>query len=223
MKTNLIFILTIFLLFLQVEVQAVGLGTLVKNTRSQMMREQTIKFTILLWNPENSSFPVKLRAIQVPEGLSIIISPKEFIMNSSMLDGHSAESENEYVNTPYGLMKTTPVDVLVKTSKSINSGEYNFYVNLAAGNPTTGISPIFDKTIKFDVKVVDYIITKQVTTTVQKTEEKTKKETSQSVNETVKEKITGMFSKLSNNTYLIFIVSLMIGIFLVAWTIYKHE
>jgi hypothetical protein len=219
MKTNLIFILTIFLLFLQVEVQAVGLGTLVKNTRSQMMREQTIKFTILLWNPENSSFPVKLRAIQVPEGLSIIISPKEFIMNSSMLDGHSAESENEYVNTPYGLMKTTPVDVLVKTSKSINSGEYNFYVNLAAGNPTTGISPIFDKTIKFDVKVVDYIITKQAATTVQKT----KKETSQSVNETVKEKITGMFSKLSNNTYLIFIVSLMIGIFLVAWTIYKHE
>ena len=200
---------------MQVEVQAVGLGTLTKNIHSQVMRGESVKFTILLWNSENSSFPVKLRATQIPEGLSMIINPKEFMMNFSRVDGYSTESGIEYMNTPYGLMKTFPVDVLVKTSNSIDLGKYDVYVNLAAGGTTTGISTIFEKTFRFDVEVVRYINRPKMTeTTIQKLP---------ILNENIMSKITGMFSKVSINTRLIFIVSLMIGIFLVAWTIYKHE
>ena len=200
---------------MQVEVQAVGLGTLTKNIHSQVMRGESVKFTILLWNSENSSFPVKLRATQIPEGLSMIINPKEFMMNFSRVDGYSNENGIEYMNTPYGLMKTVPVDVLVKVSNSIDLGKYDVYVNLAAGGTTTGISTIFEKTFRFDVEVVRYINRPKMTeTTIQKLP---------ILNENIMSKITGMFSKVSINTRLIFIVSLMIGIFLVAWTIYKHE
>jgi len=215
MKKKISFILIIFLLLLQVEVQAVGLGTLTKNIHSQVMRGESVKFTILLWNSENSSFPVKLRATQIPEGLSMIINPKEFMMNFSRVDGYSNENGIEYMNTPYGLMKTVPVDVLVKVSNSIDLGKYDVYVNLAAGGTTTGISTIFEKTFRFDVEVVRYINRPKMTeTTIQKLP---------ILNENIMSKITGMFSKVSINTRLIFIVSLMIGIFLVAWTIYKHE
>jgi hypothetical protein len=189
------------------------------------MRGETAKFTILLWNSGESSFPVKLRATKIPEGLSVIINPKEFIMNFSRVDGYSAESRMEYVNTQYGLMKTIPVDVLVKVSNSVNLGDYDVYVNLAAGESTTGISTIFEKTFKFNVKVV-YYIPRATTTTIQKPVEKltqVEKQLTPDVNESIKEKITGMFSKVPVNSRLLFIVSLMIGIFLVAWTIYKHE
>jgi hypothetical protein len=179
------------------------------------MRGETAKFTILLWNSENSSFPVKIRAIKVPEGLSVIVNPKEFIINFSRVSGYSTESGAEYVNTQYGLMKTIPVEVLVKASKSANLGKYDFYVNLFAGEPTTGISTVFDKTFRFDVEVVYYNNTSKMTeTTIQ---------TLPISNDDTKEKITGVFSKISIDTRLIFIASLMIGIFLVAWTIYKHE
>jgi len=220
MKKKLSFIFIIILLLLQVEVQAVNLGTLVKNTRSQVMRGETAKFTILLWNSENSSFPIRLRATQVPEGLSVIINPKEFMMNYSKVDSYSADIGMEYVNTPYGLMKTIPVDVLVKVSNSINLGEYDVYVNLAAGESTGGISTVFDKTFNFNMKVVNYIpATKMTTTTLQKTEEKL----TTNIIDNMKEKITGMFSKVSINPYLIFIASLMIGIFLFCWISYKYE
>ncbi|MCX6821487.1 MAG: hypothetical protein NTW30_01785 [Candidatus Aenigmarchaeota archaeon] len=200
---------------MQVEVQAVGLGTLTKNIHSQVMRGESVKFTILLWNSENSSFPVKLRATQIPEGLSVIVNPKGFMMNFSRVDGYSNENGIEYINTPYGLMKTFPVDVLVKTSNSIDLGKYDVYVNLAAGESTTGISTIFEKTFRFDVEVVSYINRPKMTeTTIQNFP---------ILNENIAGKTTGMFSKVSIDTRLIFIVSLMIGIFLVAWTIYKHE
>lgn len=200
------------------EVQAISLGTLVKNTRSQVMRGETAKFTILLWNSENYSFPVKLRATQVPEGLLVIITPKEFMMNYSRMDSYSTESKIEYINTQYGLMKTIPVEVLVKTSNSVNLGEYDVYVNLAAGESTTGISTIFEKTFKFKVEVV-YYIPSITTTTLRKTEEKI----TPNINESIKEKITGMFSKVLVDSHIILIACLMIGIFLVFWTIYKHE
>jgi ribosomal protein L23 len=214
MKKKSSLILIIFLLFFQVEVQAIGIGTLVKNTRSEVMRGETTKFTILLWNSENSSYPVKFRATEVPEGISVIIDPKELIMNSSTADSYSTESGMEYINTQYGLMKLTPVDVLVKVSKSINLGEFDVYVNLDAGESKTWISTIYEKTFKFNVKVVNYInTTKKTTNEIQKIDE---------TSNNIMEKITGMSSKISINSSVIFIFSLMIGIFLVAWVIYKH-
>lgn len=215
MKIKLSFILIIFLL-LQVEVQAMNLGTLVKNTRSEVMKDDTTKFTILLWNSENSSFPIKLRANQVPKDLTVVINPREFIMNFSIAGDYSSEGGIQYINTPQGLMKTTPVDVLVKVPKGINLGEYEFYVNLDAGGDAGGISTVFQKTFKFNVKVVFYI------SKIPK-EKLESNNLLQNINEIAKERITGMFANVLDSSYMIFSICLIVGVFLFLWRIYKHE
>jgi len=215
MKMKLIFILTFFLL-LQYEVQALSLGTLVKNFHSQVLRGETATFKILLWNSGNSSFPIKIKPVLLSKDLSVIINPKEFIMNASKIYDYSSDNEKEYINTPYGLIETKPIEILVKVSNSAEIGTYDFYINLAAGRTDYEISTIFEKTFKFNIDVISHFNKTTTITTIQKIEEKS------NINETNKDRITGMFSNVSHS-YAIFIVALIISIFLICWTMYKYE
>jgi hypothetical protein len=141
----------------------------------------------------------------------VIINPKELTLDYSKVTTFPAERGRHYVDTKQGLMKTTPVDVLVKVPKTFEPGEYDVYVNIVAGEITSGVSTLFEKTLKFTVKVISYR-PKSTTTTI-----KIEKEP------VTADKITGMITRTFFNPYLIFITLLVIVILFVVWRIYKHE
>ncbi|MDI6826319.1 MAG: hypothetical protein QMD36_03975 [Candidatus Aenigmarchaeota archaeon] len=197
-------------MLLQSSVQAISLGTTTEGTFSEVLRGETAKFTILLWNPENTSFPVKFNVVKAPKGLTVITNPKELKLNCSRVNTFPAEGGRHYVQTKQGLMTTTPIDVLVKVPRTFEPGEYDVYVNLVAGEITTGISTLLEKTLKFTVKVIAY--RPELTTTTIKIEEKP----------IPIEKITGLVIKTFSNPRTIFIALLVIAILFVLWIIYKH-
>lgn len=196
---------------MQGEVQAISLGTTSEGTYAEVLRGETAKFTILLWNSENASFPVRFNIFQIPNGLTVIINPKELKLNYSKVTTFPAERGRHYIDTKQGLMKTTPVDVLVKVPNNFQIGEYDIYINIVAGEITAGVSTLFEKTLKFTVKVISYR-PKSTTTTIKIVEEPV----------TV-DKITGMVTRTFFNPYLIFITLLVIVILFVVWRIYKNE
>ena len=196
---------------MQNEVQAISLGTTTEGTHAEVLRGETAKFTILLWNSENISFPIRFKVFQAPNGLTVIITPKELNLNYSKVTTFPTEEGRHYVQTKQGLMKTTPVDLLVKVPKSFDLGEFDVYVNLVAGEITTGVSTLFEKNLKFTVKIITY--RPESTTTTIKIEEKP----------ISIEKITDLTTKNIFNPNTIFIALLVIAILFVIWRTYKNE
>ena len=195
---------------MQGEVQAISFGTTSEGTYAEVLRGETGKFTILLWNSENASFPVRFNVFQIPNGLTVIINPRELKLNYSKVTTFPAEGGRHYVQTKQGLMKTTPVDVLVKVPNNFQSGEYDIYINIVAGEITTGVSTLFEKTLKFTVKVISYR-PKTTTTTI-----KIEKEP------VAPEKITGMVTRPFFDIRTILIILFIIAILFVFWRIYKN-
>jgi hypothetical protein len=124
------------------------------NNYAKVNRGETTEFIIFFWNPENEPFPVRLRATEVPEGLIVIITPNDFMLNSSLVTEFSVEKGDHYVNTQYGLMKTTPVRVLVKLPKTLELKSYDIVITATVGNPSSGVSALLEKKFKFTVDVV---------------------------------------------------------------------
>lgn len=147
-------------LFLLLQNTVLALGSTQKNTRSEVNPGQTAEFTILFWNVQESSFPVELRSRQVPEGMSVILEPEEFTLKSSKVTSFPAPKGRDYVNTEYGLMLTTPAKVSVKVGESVRSGKYSILITATAGNPTSGISVLIEKTFKLSI-IVELPITER--------------------------------------------------------------
>jgi hypothetical protein len=206
---NIYFLIILILLF-QSTAQAISLGTTTEGSYSEVLRDETAKFTILLWNSENISYPVKIRATQVPKGLILTIDPKELMLDYSKVTTFPAERGKHYVDTKQGIMKTTPINVLVKVPKNFDPGTYDVYVNIVAGKTTTGVSTFLEKNLKFTLNVITY---RPRTTTSIKAGE-----TPIGI-----EKITGAFSGAFSGLYAVLIVLLVIAILFVIWRIFKHE
>jgi len=211
-KFNLIVMISILVLLLGGIVQAAGFGSSQKNTYSQVKKGETAEFTILFWNVKDSSIPINLKVRQVPEDMPVIIRPDEFILNSSKVTEFPAESGKDYVNTQYGLMRTTPVRVLVKVPDDTEEGEYEVLIDAVAGESITGISTLLEKTFKFSVNVTSLTFFERLS----KVPEKLISGISD-----IGKGITGMFTTPADSR-IVLIILIIIGISVVFWIIYKR-
>lgn len=204
----LVFMLTSF--SLQISVHGLSMAAFSEKTSEQVERGETAEFFILFWNPEDEPFPVRLRATEVPEGLIVIITPNDFMLNSSLVTEFSVEKGGHYVNTPYGLMKTTPVRVLVKVPKTMELKSYDVVITATVGNPSGGVSALLEKKFKFTVDVVSQGLfeTTQPETT---TEVTTTKPTVG--NET--QGITGMFVAGRLTDFILLLISIIVLAFVI--------
>jgi len=160
LKTRIVFsiklvllIATIFIV-LPTIVQAINLGTVLKTNYAEVRRGETTIFTTLFWNTDDSSVPVKITLKQAPLGWIIIIKPDEFTLDQSKPEHPPYEKDVEYINLQDTIIKTTPVEVLVKVPKSVKEGEYKVIVNVNAGKKTEGISVLTERNLKFTVNVL---------------------------------------------------------------------
>jgi len=149
MRNSIFLILSLFLLL---QNTVLAFGSTQKNTRSEVNPGQTAEFTILLWNVQESSFPIKLRSRQVPDDMSVMLEPEEFILKPSKVTIPTKRGR-DYVNTQYGLMLTTPVKVSVKVGDTVETGEYDVLITATAGKLTTGISALLEKTFRLSIIV----------------------------------------------------------------------
>jgi hypothetical protein len=148
---GLIIVLLTFLIF--PTVRSISLSTIQKNKYSNVRIGESTEFIILFWNPEESSLPIELRLKQISNDLSVIIVPKSFIIEPSLVTKFPAKPGKEYVDTPGGLMEATPVRVIIKPSDNADLGRHDIYVGAIAGSPREGVSTFLEKTLKFSVNV----------------------------------------------------------------------
>lgn len=206
------FMLTCF--SLQIIAYGISMAAFTENNHALVNRDETAEFFILFWNPENGPFPIRLKATEVPEGLVVIIKPNDFMLNSSLVTEFPAEKGRNYVNTKQGLMMTTPVKVLVKVPKTIEPGSYNVVVTATAGSPSEVVSTLLEKKFKFTVNVTSLTFSENLSKTTEKLT---------SGLSDVGKKITGMFAAADIDPRIALLTSVVIGIFVVSWVVYKRK
>lgn len=224
-KISIVSILLTFLL-LQNTVLALVLGSEQKNTHAEMKPGETTEFTILFWNIEDTSIPIRLKPRHVPEDMSVTIQPEEFLLNYSKVTSFPAPKGRDYVNTQYGLMLTTPVKVLVKVGESVETGEYVVYVTATSGKPTTGISILFEKTFLLSIKVTEPPKPPEPPESgiIQTISEMSKDLTSRITKMTkdLPSKLTGMATAATAKANVVILFLSIVSILVIAWFIHKR-
>jgi len=218
MRISIFLILSLFLL-LQNTVLALTLGSSQKNTHAEVNPGQTAEFTILFWNIQKSSFPVKLGSRQIPEGMSVILEPEEFILKPSIVTSFPAEKGRDYVSTQYGLMLTKPARVSVKVGESVELGEYSVLISATAGESTSGISALLEKTFKLSV-IVELPIPVKVVAEWTGGEE-IEVEPPEVVKDLIN-RFTGMITAATANANVVLLFLSIVSILVIAWFIYKR-
>jgi len=212
-------IVSILLSFLLLQNTVLAFGTTQKNTRSVVNPMQTAEFTILFWNIKESSFPVKLRSRQVPEGMLVLIEPEEFMLDYSIVTSFPAEKGRDYINTQYGLMLTKPVKVSVKVEETVDYGEYSFLVTATAGEPTSGVSALLEKTFMLSI-IVEVPPLEKIAAEWTGGEET--KFDPQEIIKDLPEGVTGMATAAVANVNVVLYFLLIVIILVIAWKIYKR-
>ncbi len=148
-KTKLVLFLFPFCLLLPIA-NAFDLGILQKSKEANIPIGVEHTFTILFWNTENFSYPVKL-TVKNPEDIVVVCIPSEFILNQSKF-GPPYE-KGEYIALPSGDVKAFPVKVMVKPKLTAKAGEHKIFVSVTAGKVSPGISVIQKRTLTFKVNI----------------------------------------------------------------------
>ncbi len=207
-----IFIISIvlisFFIFIEGLVHALSLGTLVDKYYIETNKKNTVEFIVKLWNVEKKPLSISFNVLQNDGKLPIFITPNNFILNYS---GYSLNERGvEYVNSDFGLMKITPVRIIVNIPSSIKYNDYTIMVGVTGGNPTSGVSATLESKFRFVVNVTPYA-PRRVTPSEIST---TSKETPQW--------ITGLHIFASENPYVFPIASAVIVILVISLLIYKY-
>lgn len=211
-KSYLAFIIIAFIIFPTIA-QAMSLSTLQKKNFAEIKQGETAEFTVLFWNIEEP-IPISLKLKRAPDNWVIIIKPQEFSLNKSKI-GPPYDGD-EYIGIPgIGDVEVFPVKVSVNVPKSASLGKYETFVTVRAGEPSSGISILQERTFKFTIYV------KKVPTFFETTG-KTLTDALNTIAASGKEvvnKLTGMFSSFDSLT--ISLLSIII-ILIVFWVIYKY-
>jgi hypothetical protein len=188
-----------------------------ENNYAKVNRGETAQFFIYFWNPEEESSPVRVKATEVPEGLSVIITPNDFMLNSSLVTEFPAEKGRNYISTNQGLMMTMPVKVLVKVPKSMKLGGYNLVITATSGNPSKMVSSVLEKKFKFTVDVVTPSFFEKTPTIGKTNQPKGNESLSQQPkgNESLSQRITGMFAAAQSTDFILIIISIIILAFVI--------
>ncbi len=206
-------IVLLIVLFLPT-VHSINLSTLRKNKYSRVRIGESTELTVLFWNSEDLSFPIELNVKQVSKNLSVLITPKLFIIEHSLVTQFPAEAGKEYVDTPQGLMKATPVRIIIKPSNNAGLGEYDVYIKATAGSPGAGVTTLLERTFKLTVNV-----------TSPPTFSEKLSEITGGVTETTKDitsRITGMIPAGSTTDLTLLIISIIILAFILWLIRFRH-
>jgi len=120
------------------------MGTVVKKDTLSIKDGESAKFTILFWNVENVSYKAVLDVKESPKDWTVVIQPREFILDSS--------TGEEYIKLPYmeKSVRALPINVFVKPENA-EAGEYHVFVNVRAGLPGETLS--FFQERQFDLTI----------------------------------------------------------------------
>lgn len=144
-------ILIFLIMFLLLSNIVKAFGVMQSSSYVEVPSGGTAKFVIFVWNEINCSIPVEIKLRNTPKDFLVYIIPNKLVLNFSKTTVPTKDTE--YVNTKFGLMKTTPINVLVNVPSSAKPGNYSILIDILAGSSTTGISALIEKTIKFDLNV----------------------------------------------------------------------
>jgi hypothetical protein len=198
-KIHSILIAVSFLFFILPSVNAINFGSVAKNDHMSISYNQSARFRLLFWNIENTSYKVGLEVTDMPKDWTVIIQPKEFLLNSTIGD--------EYVYLPYmeGYVKATSVDVFAKPDINEN-GRYYITIIARAGMPNaTGISTVQERQFKLTVDVTEGT----------NIGDQAESQNTQSNESPTHNTVSG------HNNYIPYII-IIIGIFLISFIIYKY-
>ncbi len=137
-------ILSFFILLPSVE--AISLGTLVKNDFVAVKQNESAKFIILFWNVENSSYIVETKVESSPENWIIIVNPERFLLDST------TGSESIFLPYQKDPVRAFPLNVFVKPV-SAKPGNYTLVLSAAAGHPGNTINFFQERKFKLTLKV----------------------------------------------------------------------
>jgi hypothetical protein len=186
-------------------VHALSIGTLVDKYYAEANKGSTVEFVVKVWNVEKESESVSFKVLQNDRNLPVFITPNNFILNYS--GDMSGEKGAEYVNSNFGLMKVTPVRILINIPNSIKYNDYTILISVTGGKPTSGISTFLESKLRFVVKVTPYVPkpTKQIDTEGAKLSD-----------------ITGLFISASKNRLIFPVMLIVIIILVISLLIYKY-
>lgn len=215
---------SIFLMILLIPKSVHGIGVMQENSYIKTVGGKTVKFVVLVWNEVNESLPIEMRLREAPEEFFVYIIPEKLILNFSKAT-FPTEKNAEYISTPYGLMKLTPVDILVNVPPSASSGNHTVLIDMLVGRSSVGISAFMEKTLKFTVEVLPLLEEKKP---VQVTEKETnEKDTTSTTNET--ENFGASSGSLVNellrtisDPHTLFLLLSFILILLISFFVYKY-
>jgi len=206
---------------LQIIVYGLTMAAFTEKNSVTVKRGETAQFFIFFWNPEDEPSPIRLKPSEIPDGLVVIITSDDFMLNPSLVTKFPAEKERNYVNTEQGLMMTTPVRVLVKVPRDIELGSYDVVVTATAGSPSEAVSSLLEKKFKFTVNVTSLTLFESLVQTGKDITSGIKDITSGIIN--AGKGITGMATEVYVNFGAVFSILLVIGILVGSWIIYKHK
>lgn len=182
-----------------------ALGTLQKTSYLEIKPGQIAEFGILFWDSEPTE--IELKEKNVPENWIIIMEPKKFVLNDSIMSSEVISIQDRYV-------KALPVKILIISPENAKPGLYETIIKMVAGKNEKGISFFQEKNFNFKVNISGISLEK---------------------NETSSESINKNISKIQNFTIptreieipqldftkIIFWSIIVIVTLLVCWILYK--
>jgi hypothetical protein len=151
---NVFSVALVIVIFLLPIIEGTNLGSVLKKSYEEVRTGQTVSFTVLFWNTQDPSLPVKLKTDEIPEDWIVIIRPDKFILSQSKAEKPPYEKGIEYINLQDRIIRATPVEVLVKVPKTAKEGKYELIVNVIGGEEDRDISVLMERNLKFTVNVV---------------------------------------------------------------------
>jgi hypothetical protein len=132
----------VFLLLAQ-SVEAMNLGTVIKQGMQTVTVGESAKFTILFWNSEYETYKVRLEADDVPEDWQVIIQPEEFLLD--------ANTGSEQLVVGSKSVNVLPVNIFIKPT---SAGTYSISIKAVAGMPNGQINFFQERRFLLNLAVI---------------------------------------------------------------------
>ncbi|VVB60827.1 Uncharacterised protein [uncultured archaeon] len=130
---------------------AMNLGTLQKQSSADIGAGETAVFHILFWNAQDQEYSVKISDSKMPQGWTVIVNPKQFLLNSTP----AGNTERIYLPGAKNTVIAEVADIYVIVPKNESIGNYIVSIMAAAGNGTgPGFLLMQERQFSFDVNVV---------------------------------------------------------------------
>ncbi len=189
--------------------QAMDIGTVIKRNELSAKPGQIVEFTILFWNLDNRTYPIRFDLKEAPKDWEVAVKPEILYL------GPSAKEGEEFISLPQGMFSAEPVKVFVKIPASAQEGRNEIYVTSTFGEGGEGISVMQERTFKLVA-----IIGRQRGKTVFETIREGIRNLIDSLSENAERAMTGMAGLFAGSPTALTVL-LSIIILAASWLVYK--